>query len=142
MVARSGQAKMITISTNLAGRGTDIRLGPGIAALGGLHVIVADCHESPRMTRQLIGRCGRQGEPGSSQRFISAEDPVVLRYGSWLAAFLRRYARSDGELLRDLSASIQRIQRTAERADFAARCALMRRDRSRDSLFAATSNQF
>ncbi len=76
IVARAGLEGRITVATNMAGRGTDIRLGPGIAARGGLHVILTEFHESPRIDRQLIGRCARQGEPGSWEAIVSFEDEL------------------------------------------------------------------
>jgi preprotein translocase subunit SecA len=79
LVARAGEAGAITVSTNMAGRGVDIRLGDGVAALGGLHVIGTNRHESRRIDHQLRGRAGRQGDPGSSQFFVSREDPLILR---------------------------------------------------------------
>ena len=81
IVARAGDRGAITISTNMAGRGVDIQLGPGVAALGGLHVIGTNRHESRRIDQQLRGRAGRQGDPGSSQFFVSREDPLVRKYG-------------------------------------------------------------
>jgi preprotein translocase subunit SecA len=80
IVARAGDADAITISTNMAGRGVDIRLGGGVAELGGLHVIGTNRHESSRIDRQLRGRAGRQGDPGSSQFFLSLQDPLFLKY--------------------------------------------------------------
>jgi preprotein translocase subunit SecA len=80
IVARAGEADAVTISTNMAGRGVDIRLGAGVAELGGLHVIGTNRHESGRIDRQLRGRAGRQGDPGSSQFFVSLQDPVVIKY--------------------------------------------------------------
>ena len=77
IVARAGQRGSVTIATNMAGRGTDIKLGPGIADLGGLHVIGTERHESRRIDRQLRGRCARQGDPGSSHFFISLEDDLM-----------------------------------------------------------------
>lgn len=82
IVARAGQRAAVTISTNMAGRGVDIRLGPGVAALGGLHVIGTNRHDSRRIDHQLRGRAGRQGDPGSSQFFLSREDPLLLRFAS------------------------------------------------------------
>src|SRR5262245_3185774 len=72
----------ITVATNMAGRGVDIRLGNGVAERGGLHVILTERHEAGRIDRQLIGRCGRQGEPGTSEAIISLDDPLldVLRW--------------------------------------------------------------
>lgn len=80
IVARAGEADAVTISTNMAGRGVDIRLGAGVADLGGLHVIGTNRHESGRIDRQLRGRAGRQGDPGSSQFFVSRQDPLLLKY--------------------------------------------------------------
>src|SRR6185369_6180262 len=81
IIARAGEAGSVTISTNMAGRGTDIKLGPGVAELGGLYVIGTNRHESRRIDNQLRGRAGRQGDPGSSRFFISLEDPLMVRYG-------------------------------------------------------------
>jgi preprotein translocase subunit SecA len=80
IIANAGFRAQITIATNMAGRGTDIRLGAGVAELGGLHVIATERHESGRVDRQLFGRAGRQGDPGSSQAFVSAEDELLKRY--------------------------------------------------------------
>jgi preprotein translocase subunit SecA len=81
IVARAGERGTVTISTNMAGRGTDIVLGEGVAALGGLHVIGTNRHESRRIDHQLRGRAGRQGDPGSSQFFVSFDDDLLARYG-------------------------------------------------------------
>ena len=80
IVARAGERGAITISTNMAGRGTDIQLGPGVAEFGGLYVIGTNRHESRRIDNQLRGRAGRQGDPGSSRFFISLQDDLMLRY--------------------------------------------------------------
>ncbi len=80
IVAVAGERGRITIATNMAGRGTDIKLGTGVAAMGGLHVLATERHESRRVDRQLFGRCARQGDPGSSQTFVSLEDELLLRY--------------------------------------------------------------
>jgi preprotein translocase subunit SecA len=81
MISRAGLLEAVTISTNMAGRGTDIQLGPGVAELGGLHVIGTNRHESRRIDNQLRGRAGRQGDPGSSEFFISLEDDMLVKYG-------------------------------------------------------------
>jgi preprotein translocase subunit SecA len=81
MVARAGELGAVTISTNMAGRGTDIKLGPGVAEIGGLHVIGTNRHESRRIDNQLRGRAGRQGDPGSSQFFVSLQDDLLMKYG-------------------------------------------------------------
>jgi preprotein translocase subunit SecA len=80
IVALAGEPGRITIATNMAGRGTDIKLGHGVAKLGGLHVIATERHESGRVDRQLFGRSARQGDPGSAQAFVSAEDELIQRY--------------------------------------------------------------
>jgi preprotein translocase subunit SecA len=101
IVARAGEAGAVTISTNMAGRGVDIKLGPGVAALGGLHVIGTNRHESRRIDDQLRGRAGRQGDPGSSQFFVSPEDPLITKYaddgGADLAACDRLQRVAEGE---------------------------------------------
>ncbi|HTW67130.1 MAG TPA: hypothetical protein VME17_21070 [Bryobacteraceae bacterium] len=81
MIAHAGVRGAVTISTNMAGRGTDIQLGPGVAELGGLHVIGTNRHESRRIDNQLRGRAGRQGDPGSSEFFVSLRDDLLLKYG-------------------------------------------------------------
>jgi len=80
IVAAAGEQGRITISTNMAGRGTDIKLGRGVVEMGGLHVIAAERHESGRIDRQLFGRCARQGDPGSARAFISLEDELIQRF--------------------------------------------------------------
>jgi preprotein translocase subunit SecA len=82
IVAQAGQPGAVTIATNMAGRGTDILLGPGVAELGGLHIIGTERHESRRIDNQLRGRAGRQGDPGSSQFFLSLEDELMRRFGA------------------------------------------------------------
>lgn len=80
IIAHAGEKNRITIATNMAGRGTDIKLGPGVSEIGGLHVIATERHESKRIDRQLFGRCARQGNPGSAQAFISLEDEIIRRF--------------------------------------------------------------
>ena len=86
IVARAGERGAVTISTNMAGRGVDIRLGPGVAELGGLHVVGTTRYESRRIDHQLRGRAGRQGDPGSSRFFISNEDALMVKFGSECAS--------------------------------------------------------
>jgi preprotein translocase subunit SecA len=80
IVASAGEKGKITIATNMAGRGTDIKLGRGVKELGGLHVIATERHESGRIDRQLFGRCARQGDPGTSQAYISMDDEIIRRF--------------------------------------------------------------
>ena len=94
IIARAGEHGRITVATNMAGRGTDIKLAPGVAEEGGLHVIATERHDTRRIDRQLFGRCGRQGDPGSAEAIISLEDELIDVYTGkplrWLAsAFLR-----------------------------------------------------
>ena len=85
IVARAGRVGAVTVATNIAGRGTDIKLGPGVAALGGLHVILTEFHESARIDRQLYGRAGRQGDPGSTEAIVALDDELFTRFAPWLA---------------------------------------------------------
>jgi preprotein translocase subunit SecA len=78
IVARAGERGRITVATNMAGRGTDIALAPGVAESGGLHVLATERHEAGRIDRQLFGRCGRQGDPGTYELFLSLEDELLL----------------------------------------------------------------
>lgn len=80
IVAKAGELGQVTIATNMAGRGTDIRLGPGVSGLGGLHVLATERHESGRVDRQLWGRAARQGDPGSAQAFVSLEDELLAKH--------------------------------------------------------------
>jgi preprotein translocase subunit SecA len=94
VVGQAGQLGRITVATNMAGRGTDIKLGPGVLELGGLHVIATELHESARIDRQLFGRCGRQGDPGSTEAIVSLEDELIRVYLG-PAARLDPYLRDD-----------------------------------------------
>jgi preprotein translocase subunit SecA len=115
IVARAGQAGSITIATNMAGRGTDIKLAPGVAELGGLHVIGTERHESARVDRQLAGRAARQGDPGSCQFFVSADDGLIRRFGPRLAETMNQLSGETGEVAEDLSSQVAAIQLEAER---------------------------
>jgi len=91
IIAGAGQISRVTVATNMAGRGTDIKIDPKVVDLGGLHVVCTEMHDSARIDRQLIGRCGRQGDPGSYQLFISAEDQLLdTAFGRPKAARLRK----------------------------------------------------
>lgn len=104
IVGAAGQPGRITVATNMAGRGTDIQLGEGVDALGGLHVIATEMHEAGRIDRQLFGRCARQGDPGSCELFLSLDDELLTAYCSpllraWLGRLLRNGPRPLGERL-------------------------------------------
>ena len=98
IVAKAGQPGRVTVATNMAGRGTDIKLTAEIAGKGGLHVIGTERHESLRIDRQLAGRCARQGDPGHAQFFVSLEDEIFEAFGEKPAARLRRRHKDSGEL--------------------------------------------
>jgi preprotein translocase subunit SecA len=89
VVALAGEPGRITVATNMAGRGTDIRLAAGVAEMGGLHVIVTEYHESRRIDRQLIGRGARQGDPGSWEAIVSADDALFMLHVPWLVPLMR-----------------------------------------------------
>jgi len=82
IIARAGEQGTITVATNMAGRGTDILLAPGVAERGGLYVIATERHEARRIDRQLFGRCGRQGDPGTCEAIVSLEDELIVVYGN------------------------------------------------------------
>ena len=128
IISRAGQPRSVTIATNLAGRGTDIPLHPEVRANGGLHVIVAECRTSSRKDRQLVGRCARQGDPGSAQAYVSAEDSLIALHGPWLVDAMQREADANGEVDADFSSQLKRIQASAERQQYAARINMLRRD--------------
>ena len=111
IVAQAGQRGQITVSTNMAGRGTDIRLGTGVAELGGLHVVCTELHDSARIDRQLVGRCGRQGDPGTWRQYLAADDDILVAgYGA------RRAARIAAGLRRRLAGNPDRIATVFRRA--------------------------
>ena len=93
IIALAGMAGRVTVATNMAGRGTDIGLGPGVVALGGMHVILTEYHESRRIDRQLFGRCARQGDPGSCESIVSLEDEIFAVHTPGAAHLLSRLGR-------------------------------------------------
>jgi preprotein translocase subunit SecA len=129
VIARAGRRDAVTIATNMAGRGTDIVLGPGAAEAGGMHVIGVECHESGRIDRQLLGRAGRQGDPGSGRFFISADDPLLVRFAPRLSRRMERMPNRAGEIDADLSRELLVAQRAAEAAAFAGRRRMLGHDR-------------
>ena len=132
IVAGAGQKGKVMVATNMAGRGTDIKLGEGVGELGGLHVIGTERHESRRIDRQLAGRCARQGDLGHSQFFVSLEDEIVEAYGEKPAIRIRKRYKGKGELT---SPSMRRLILTAqarkERQHFRDRKLLMNYEKQR-----------
>ena len=122
IVSRAGQPGTVTISTNMAGRGTDIKLGSGVQSAGGLHVIGTERHESRRIDRQLRGRCARQGDPGSSQFFVSFEDDLMRNFGAAdrMTKIMERFGMEEGEELEHpwLNKSVETAQKRVEQRNY------------------------
>ncbi len=131
IVAEAGLAGAVTIATNMAGRGTDIKLGPGVKEAGGLAIIGTERHESRRVDRQLRGRAGRQGDPGSSQFFVSLEDDLMRMFGSdRIAGLMDRMGYKEGEVIQHsmITRSIERAQKKVEENNFGIRKRLLEYD--------------
>jgi preprotein translocase subunit SecA len=131
VVAEAGIAGNVTIATNMAGRGTDIKLGPGVKDAGGLAIIGTERHESRRVDRQLRGRAGRQGDPGSSQFFVSLEDNLMRIFGSdRIARMMDRLGLEEGEVIQHsmITKSIERAQKKVEENNFGIRKRLLEYD--------------
>lgn len=122
IVARAGQKGAVTISTNMAGRGTDIKLGQGVSELGGLMVLATERHESRRVDRQLRGRCARQGDPGESKFFISFEDDLMRNFGAAdrMTKIMERFGMAEGEELQHpwLNRSVETAQKRVEQRNY------------------------
>lgn len=135
VISRAGQPGSVTIATNMAGRGTDIMLAPEVRDAGGLHVIITEYHEAARIDRQLAGRCGRQGDPGSFEGILSLED--FLFQGKWgdplirAAMFVVTRTRTPQFAARWL---LRRMQRSVERHNARVRRNLFRQDQAQGSL--------
>ena len=124
IVASAGQRGAVTVATNMAGRGTDIKLGEGVTALGGLHVIGSSRHDSRRIDRQLRGRCARQGDPGSSKFYVSLEDNLMRLFGSdRIIKIFERFGIEEGEQIQHpwLNKSIETAQRRIEQHHYSIR---------------------
>ncbi len=131
VVKEAGQAGTVTIATNMAGRGTDIKLGPGVREAGGLAIIGTERHESRRVDRQLRGRAGRQGDPGSSQFFVSLEDDLMRVFGSGrISSLMDRMGLKEGEVIQHsmITKSIERAQKKVEENNFGIRKRLLEYD--------------
>ena len=131
IVAEAGRAGQVTIATNMAGRGTDIKLSPEVKEAGGLAIIGTERHESRRVDRQLRGRAGRQGDPGSSQFFVSWEDDLLRLFGSErIAAMMDRMGIEEGEVIQAkmMSNAIERAQKKVEENNFGIRKRLLEYD--------------
>ena len=125
IVARAGQKDTVTISTNMAGRGTDIKLGEGVAEIGGLNVLGTERHESRRIDRQLRGRCARQGDPGASRFYVSFEDDLMRNFGASdrMTRIMERFGLEDGQELEHplLNHSVENAQKRVEQRNYMSR---------------------
>jgi preprotein translocase subunit SecA len=131
IVAQAGLAGKVTIATNMAGRGTDIKLGPGVKEAGGLAIIGTERHESRRVDRQLRGRAGRQGDPGSSQFFVSLEDTLMRLFQSErIAGLMDKMGHKEGDVIQHpmVTRSIERAQKRVEENNFGIRKRLLEYD--------------
>ena len=131
IILEAGKAGTVTIATNMAGRGTDIKLGPGVKEAGGLAIIGTERHESRRVDRQLRGRAGRQGDPGSSQFFVSLEDDLMRMFGSArIAKVMDSLGLKEGEVIQHsmITKSIERAQKKVEENNFGIRKRLLEYD--------------
>jgi preprotein translocase subunit SecA len=132
LVAQAGHHSAITVATNMAGRGTDIKLDREAKDAGGLHVILTEMHTARRVDRQFIGRAGRQGDPGSAQLFVSLEDELIRLYAPRLGAALRGIVPSDGEIAGPLAPQVMALftlaQRRAEARSRRSRADVLRQD--------------
>lgn len=131
IVAQAGQAGTVTIATNMAGRGTDIKLSPEVKKAGGLAILGTERHESRRVDRQLRGRAGRQGDPGSSQFYVSLEDDLMRLFSSdRIAGLMDRLGLKDGEVIQHsmITKSIERAQKKVEENNFGIRKNLLEYD--------------
>jgi preprotein translocase subunit SecA len=142
IAALAGEPQRITVATNMAGRGTDIKLAPGMAERGGLHVIATEYHEARRIDRQLFGRCGRQGDPGSFEVIASLEDELIARYGAWWRHVVCWAAERNGRVLSRMARWIfRRAQRGAERLHARMRADLLRLDEHLETALAFSGRQ-
>jgi preprotein translocase subunit SecA len=131
IISQAGQPGAVTIATNMAGRGTDIKLGPGVTGLGGLHILGTERHESRRIDRQLRGRAGRQGDPGSSRFYLSLEDDLMRLFGSdRIAGLMTRMGVEEGEVIEHglVTRAISRAQKRVEAHNFDIRKHLLEYD--------------
>jgi preprotein translocase subunit SecA len=131
IVAKAGQPGHVTVATNMAGRGTDIVLGPGVARKGGLHILGTERHEARRIDNQLRGRSGRQGDPGSSRFYLSLQDDLMRKFArDWVTAAMQKLGMKEGEEIQHpwVSKAIERAQKKVEAHNFEIRKNLLEYD--------------
>ncbi len=135
IVARAGESGRVTVATNMAGRGTDITLPREVSAIGGLHVICTELHDSARIDRQLYGRCGRQGDPGTCRQYISIDDDILeTAHGKRRAEKTRKKTSGTGELSAAAAKSIRQAQRKVEKKYFRDRSVMLHHEKERKKM--------
>ncbi len=135
IVAQAGQQGKITVATNMAGRGTDIRLGEGVKEIGGLHVICTELHEAQRIDRQLIGRCGRQGDPGTYRQFLALDDEILLLgFGPKKAERLKATGLKSTGPINGLESMFRKAQRRVEHRHFRDRKIMLYHEKERQKV--------
>jgi len=136
IVAHAGEISAVTIATNMAGRGTDIKLGAGVVDRGGLYILGTERHESRRIDRQLRGRSGRQGDPGATKFFLSLEDDLMRLFGSdRISSVMEKMGLKEGEVIQHplISRSVERAQKKVEENNFSIRKRLLEYDNTMNS---------
>src|SRR5947207_1269992 len=135
IVKHAGQPGKVMVATNMAGRGTDIKLGPGVAETGGLHVICTELHDSARIDRQLMGRCGRQGDPGTVRQYMSLDDEVIRSgFGPETADKLEALGKSSPNSAQGYLSLLKRAQRKVERRHLRDRFVLLYHEKERKKM--------
>jgi len=140
VIAQAGQQGIVTVATNMAGRGTDIHLGEGVAAAGGLHVVLTEFHDSPRIDRQLIGRCARQGDPGSAVAIVALDDTVLREHGGQLHRMLAG-SFANGPPAFWVERLRHHVQRRAQAIHARTRRDTLKQDQNLDTMMAFAGNQ-
>jgi preprotein translocase subunit SecA len=133
LIAAAGELGAVTIATNMAGRGTDIKPAPAALLRGGLHVISAAPNDSQRIDRQLVGRAARQGDPGSCQCYVSADDALILQSGAKLVRLIETAANNE-QMSDECDAAIRQLQQNAERSNYQRRLQLLNQEIWLDAL--------
>ncbi len=134
IVSEAGKLDRVTVSTNMAGRGTDIKLGDGVAELGGLHVIMTEMHDSARIDRQLAGRCGRQGDPGTFRVYLALDDELLLGLGPDKAKLYKELGTQIEGPADRMGGLFRQAQRGMERRHFRDRKVLMYHEKERKKI--------
>ncbi|MBN2577384.1 MAG: preprotein translocase subunit SecA [Pirellulales bacterium] len=135
IVARAGLPGKVTVSTNMAGRGTDIKLGPGVTEMGGLHVICTEMHDAARIDRQLFGRCGRQGDPGTYRQYLALDDDLLLGgLGPKKSKKLKQLGEQSPDVFDGFGRLFRKAQRKVERRHFRQRKQLMYFEKERKKM--------